>query len=58
MLKYNKKVIITVRISSSGLVLKVCSHSAYIILPMPKDGSITAGTISSTIKEEGKKKKN
>ena len=48
--------IVTVRNSSSGLVLKVCSQSAYMIRPMPKEGSITAGTISSTAKEKEKLK--
>ncbi len=34
--------------SSLGLTLKLCSKTAYIILPMPNEGSMTLGMISLT----------
>merc|ERR1719397_1264368 len=34
--------------SSPSLTLKLCSKRAYMILPTPKEGSITLGMISST----------
>lgn len=39
---------ITVRCSLSGRIRKLCSHIAYIIRPIPNDGSMTDGTNSST----------
>lgn len=40
---------LTVRCSSPFLTWNVCSKMVYMILPMPKDGSITLGTTSSTV---------
>lgn len=39
----------TVLCSSPSLVLKLCSKMEYMIRPIPKDGSITDGTYSSTV---------
>ena len=40
----------TVLCSSPSRVLKLCSNIAYMIRPIPNEGSITDGTISSTVK--------
>lgn len=47
---------LTVLCSSPSRTWNVCSNMEYMILPMPNDGSITLGVISSTVKE-GKKSK-
>lgn len=39
----------TVLCSSPSLIWNVCSKMEYMILPMPKDGSMTLGTTSSTV---------
>lgn len=40
--------LLTVRCSSPSLTWNVCSKMVYMILPMPKDGSMTLGMTSST----------
>lgn len=40
--------LLTVRVSSPSRIQKLCSNSEYMIRPIPKDGSITLGVISST----------
>lgn len=46
--------ILTVLCSSPSRTWNECSKIEYMILPMPKDGSITLGTISSTVgKKDG-----
>lgn len=41
--------LLTVLCSSPSLTWNVCSKMVYMILPMPKEGSITFGTTSSTV---------
>lgn len=43
---------LTVLCSSSCRTRNECSKIEYMILPMPKDGSMTLGTISSTVGQE------
>lgn len=42
------QILLTVRCSSPSRTWKVCSKMVYMILPMPKEGSMTLGMISST----------
>lgn len=46
--KKRTTVLFTVLCSSPSLTWNVCSKMEYMILPMPKDGSMTLGVISST----------
>ncbi len=47
---------LTVLCSSPSLTWNVCSKMVYMILPMPKEGSITLGTTSSTADDKDRQK--
>lgn len=48
--------LLTVLCSSPSLTWNVCSKMVYIILPMPKEGSITFGITSSTVDNKDRQK--